>query len=189
MEMMNANISVDHEKGEQSQPNELQVDEQSSLFNTYGMQHKIYPSDYSKVREITSEIIVDAPSSFKEDKLLEQQISEIIKNAIKHGNKCQTEKKVMVWYTFSENARVIVEDEGEGFTNLEKWNQFNRERIRCFETGDFENMVKYVAYKDENSDETDGGNSLFAALEFWNGGMVYNHKKNKIAVARYYETP
>ena len=33
-------------------------------------------------------------------------------------------KKVKVWYDFSEtSARLIIEDEGEGFKDLEKWNE------------------------------------------------------------------
>ena len=63
-----------------------------------------------------------APLEIKEINLLEQQISEIIKNAVKHGNKCDQNKKVHVWYSFSPtHAHLIVEDEGEGFKDLEKW--------------------------------------------------------------------
>lgn len=33
----------------------------------------------------------------------------------------------------------------------------------------------------------DGDNGLIAALEFWNGGMIYNRKKNMIGVVRWYK--
>ena len=49
---------------------------------------------------------------------------------------------------------------------------------------DYEKMLGYLAFKTENSDETDGGNALFAAVEYWNVGMVYNKKKNAVAVKR-----
>ena len=41
------------------------------------------------------------PTEIRELNLLEQQISEVIKNAVKHGNRCDMNKKVTVWYSFS----------------------------------------------------------------------------------------
>lgn len=166
---------------------ELKVDENHILFNTQGMKYKEYPSDFKNIRKITTDILNDSPVECKNDKLLEQQISEIIKNAIKHGNRCNHNKVIRVWYDFTKRAKIIVEDQGEGFKNLEKWNAFNKKRLECFENEDFENMIHYVSYHDEYTDETDGGNSLFAALEYWNGGMIYNQKKNKVVAVRYYE--
>ena len=37
-----------------------------------------------------------------------------------------------------------------------------------------------------SSDEEDGGNSLIAALEYWNGGMIFNDTKNKVGVVRWF---
>ncbi len=34
------------------------------------------------------------------------------------------------------------------------------------------------------SDEHDGGSALFAAVEFWNGGVVFNAKRNCMAVLK-----
>ena len=131
-------------------------------------------------------IVQRAPERFKEVNLLEQQLSEIIKNAIKHGNKCDPNKKVKVWYDFNKRAKIIVEDEGEGIQQLEEWCKFNEERNKCFAEHDFENMEKFVSYRTKTSDDNDGGNALFAALEYWNGGMVWNAKKNKVVVVRFF---
>jgi hypothetical protein len=43
-------------------------------------------------------------------------------------------------------------------------------------------MSKYVSYRTEKSDELDGGNALFAALEYWNGGLVFDEKRTSVAV-------
>jgi hypothetical protein len=124
-----------------------------------------------------------APPEIKEINLLEQQVSEILKNAIKHGNKCEIAKKVKVWFTFdATSARLITEDAGEGFKDLEKWNEFHRARTRCFFEQDFEKMEKYISYRTIKSDDNDGGNALFATVEYWDGGVVFNKKRNRIAL-------
>ena len=38
-----------------------------------------------------------------------------------------------------------------------------------------------------STNSEDGGNSLIAALEFWNGGMIYNGAKNKVGVVRWFQ--
>jgi len=162
------------------------IDENHILFNTHGMYYKEFPSDLRQVRFYTVFIVQRAPEKFREVNLLEQQLSEMIKNAVKHGNKCDISKKVRVWYDFNKRAKIIVEDEGEGFKQLEEWIAFNDERNRCFDEHDYEGMEKYVSYRGKHSTEDDGGNALFAALEYWNGGMVWNAKKNKVVVARYF---
>ena len=39
-----------------------------------------------------------------------------------------------VWYYFTkEEARIIVEDEGEGFQAIKDWNEFNNQRQKCLQ--------------------------------------------------------
>lgn len=164
---------------------ELRSDENDVLFDTRNMLYKEFLSDYRQIRYFTLLIVQSAPLEIKEINLLEQQISEVIKNAVKHGNKCDIQKKVKVWYSFtSTHAHLIVLDEGAGFKDLEKWNEFNKKRIECLHTQDFEKLAEYVSFRTESSDDQDGGNALFAALEYWNGGFVYNGKRNGVAMLK-----
>lgn len=164
---------------------ELRSDDNDPLFDKANMLYKEFPSDFRQIRYFTLLIVQSAPLEIKEINLLEQQISEVIKNAVKHGNECDINKKVHVWYSFSAtHAHIIVEDEGEGFKDLEKWNEFNRKRIACLRDSDFESLADYVSFRTSKSDDHDGGNALFAALEYWNGGFVYNGKKNGVAMLK-----
>lgn len=164
---------------------DIVVDENSPLFDKTGMLHKEFPSDFRQIRYFTLLIVQSAPPDIKEINLLEQQISEIIKNAVKHGNRCDPEKKVRVWYDFSpEHAHLIVEDEGEGFRDLEKWNEFNRKRQTALEGNDFESLSEYVSFRGEKADDNDGGNALFAALEYWDGGFVFNTARNCVSMLK-----
>jgi hypothetical protein len=167
------------------QVQEIKVDENSPLFERTGMLHKEFPSDFRQIRYFTLLIVQSAPPDIKEINLLEQQISEIIKNAVKHGNRSNPEKKVRVWYDFSPlHAHLIVEDEGSGFQDIEKWNAFNRQRQKLLEGEDFEALSDYVSYRGELADDNDGGNALFAALEYWDGGFVFNSKRNCVSVLK-----
>lgn len=158
-------------------------DDDHRLFSKKDLFFKKFPSDYRQVRYFALLLVQKAPPEIKEINLLEQQICELLKNAIKHGNKNRSDKQVSVWYNFSpEHAHIIVEDEGEGFQNLEEWNEFNRRRLECLHSGDFEALADYVSYRTPESDDDDGGNALFAALEYWNGGIVFNAKRNSVAV-------
>ena len=47
-------------------------------------------------------------------------------------------------------------------------------------------MAKYVSFITDQSDENDSGNALFAALEYWDGGIVFNNKRNTVALAKYF---
>jgi hypothetical protein len=117
--------------------------------------------------------------------LLEQQVSELIKNAIKHGNECDPAKKIRVWYRFTATeARLIVEDEGPGFKDIEKWNIFNRKRMEYLDKEDFVGLMSYVSWRSKKSDQYDGGNALFAALEYWDRGVVYSDGRNAVAVGK-----
>ncbi|RPJ04158.1 MAG: ATP-binding protein [Spirochaetaceae bacterium] len=163
----------------------LDVNEDSKLFDKTGMFYKEFDSDFRQIRYYTLLVVQKAPSEIKEINLLEQQISEIIKNAVKHGNRCDPKKKVKVWYYFSvDKAHLIVEDEGDGFKDLEKWNEFNKKRVECFVNQNFDEMESYISFKTKKSDEHDSGNAMFAAVEYWNGGVVYNTKKNSVAVLK-----
>ncbi len=168
-----------------SEIKEILIDENSKLFDRTGMFYKKFPSDFRQIRYFTLLIVQKAPPEIKEINLLEQQISELIKNAIKHGNKNDPNKFVHVWFSFSEeHAHLIIEDEGEGFKRIEEWNEFNRKRIECFQNQNFEEMEKYISFITEDSDEYDSGNALFAAVEYWNGGVVFNNKRNCVAVLK-----
>ncbi len=170
-----------------SELKEIKVDEGSPLFDKTNMFYKEFPSDFRQIRYFTLLIVQTAPLEIKEINLLEQQISEIIKNAVKHGNKCDPERKVRVWYSFSpQHAHLVVQDEGDGFKDLEKWNDFNRKRLELLSHHDFENLQDFVSYRTLLSDDNDGGNALFAALEYWNGGFVFNTKRNAVAMLKKY---
>ncbi|MEI6876699.1 MAG: ATP-binding protein [Spirochaetota bacterium] len=166
---------------------ELRVDENATIFNKTGMLHKEFPSDSRQIRYFTLLIVQSAPPDIKEINLLEQQISEVIKNAVKHGNKSDPEKKVRVWYEFSpEHAHLIVEDEGDGFKDLEKWNEFNRQRQECLDRQDYEALAEYVSFRTRTSDDNDGGNALFAALEYWDGGFIFNQRRSSVAMMKFF---
>lgn len=163
------------------------VDEHNKLFDKKGMFHKKFVSDFRQIRYFTLLVVQKAPPEIKELNLLEQQISEIIKNAVKHGNHNNPKKHIDVWYSFSETyARLIVKDRGDGFKDIEKWNEFNQKRNECFQNQNFEEMSKYVSFITDASDENDSGNALFAALEYWDGGIVFNNKRNTVALAKHF---
>ncbi len=169
------------------EPKYISIDNANPLFSRKEMFYKEFPSDFQQIRYFTLLVVQKAPSVIRELNLLEQQISEVIKNAVKHGNKSDPEKTVKVWYRFmEEEAHIIVEDEGEGFQEIEKWNYFNRERYKCLSTEDYERMVNFVSYRTSHSQPEDGGNALFAAVEFWNEGFVFTSKKNCVAAKRKY---
>ena len=167
---------------------ELRSDGNDPLFDKTNMLYKAFPSNFRQIRYFTLLIVQSAPLEIKEINLLEQQISEVIKNAVKHGNNCDLNKQVHVRYSFSPtHAHIIVEDEGEGFKDLEKWNEFNKKRLDCLHNSNFEELSNYVSFRTKKSDEQDGGNALFAALEYWNGGFVYNDKRNGVAMLKRFQ--
>jgi len=160
-------------------------DDQHPLFSRDNMFSKEFPSDFRRIRYFTLMIVQKAPPEIKEINLLEQQISEIIKNAVKHGNKSDPEKTIKVWYAFStEEAKIIVEDEGNGFQNIDEWNSFNSSRQDCLSKEDYIKLADYVSFRTEKSDDNDGGNAMFAAVEYWNEGVVFSKKGNTVAVGK-----
>ncbi|MDR2072523.1 MAG: ATP-binding protein [Spirochaetaceae bacterium] len=168
---------------------EIEVNGASPLFNTDGLQYREFSSDFAKIRYYTLLLVSSAPSRIKEANLLEQQVSELIKNGIAHGNKKDPRKILKVWYSFSrESARIIVEDQGEGFQEIKEWNEFNKRRLECLQKQNFEKLIEYISFRSHDNDEKDGGNALFAALEYWNGGLVFNDKKNAVAAKKIFST-
>lgn len=161
--------------------------DKDSVWSTDNMKYKEFLGDIKKIREYAREILADTEMDNFDDALLQLQISEFIKNAIRHGNQLEKSKKVKVWYEINnDSAKLIIEDEGEGFKDLKKWNEFNKHRIFYIEKQDIQNVLKYATYKTENSTENDGGNFLFSALEYWDSGIIFNTKKNKIYVMKYF---
>jgi hypothetical protein len=164
---------------------ELLVSDDHELLSRSGLNYAVFPSDYQQIRYFTLLLVQRSRPKSDERLLLEQQVSEIIKNAIKHGNGCDASKQIKVWYRFtSREARLIVEDEGSGFADLEKWNIFNRKRQEYIDRQDFTALMSYASWRTRRSDAYDGGNALFAALEYWNLGVVYTVKRNTVAVGK-----
>ena len=164
---------------------ELIINENHPLFDRSGMFYKEFPSDFRQIRYFSLLIVQKAPPEIKEINLLEQQISEVIKNAVKHGNRNNPEKMIRVWYTFSTNhAHIVVEDAGEGFQGIEEWNDFNRRRVVAFQEQNFEELGNFISFRTNRSDEHDGGNAMFAAVEYWNDGVVFNNARNAVAVGK-----
>jgi serine/threonine-protein kinase RsbW len=163
----------------------LLINGQHRLFNTKGMKQKEFNIDFGRIRYLSHLISQQAPPEIREFNLLEQQISEIVKNAVRHGNLNDIRKKVRVWYFFDTgHARLIIQDEGTGFAKLEEWNEFFRKRMECFEQQDYEGMAGYISYRTEESTDDDGGNALFAAVEYWDEGVVFNETRNVVAVGK-----
>ncbi len=164
----------------------LIVDERNELFDAQGMRHIEFPSEFDGIRNFTAKVLEDCPEQFLEGKLLEQQLSEIIKNGIKHGNGCDPRKRLRVWYDLRKRVRFIVEDEGPGFVELDNWNDFFKRRQTALYNEDFDSFLALANWRGPKSDDSDGGNSLVAALEYWNGGMIYSEKRNKVGVVRWF---
>ena len=164
---------------------QIRVDGSHPLFDTDGMYHKTFNIDLSQVRRLSNLIAQKAPKHVQEINMLEQQISEIVKNAVRHGNGNDKDKALQIWFSFSDHeARLIVEDEGDGFQDIERWNEFYRKKIECYRNSDFEEMMNYLSFRTDSSTEVDGGNAMFAAIEYWNGGLVFNERRNAVAVRR-----
>tara|TARA_B100000614_G_scaffold141398_1_gene125591 strand:+ start:1116 stop:2018 length:903 start_codon:yes stop_codon:yes gene_type:complete len=178
---------VDDETTPRREPaiRQLQVNPDSPLFDTRSMYHKAFNLDISQVRRLANLIAQKAPPHLRDINILEQQISELLKNAVKHGNRNDPRKTVKVWFLFtSESARLIVEDEGDGFGELEAWNEFYRRKIQAYRSQDFEAMMNYLSFRTDRSTEHDGGNAMMAAVEYWNEGVVFNEARNTVAVMR-----
>ncbi|MBN8222359.1 MAG: ATP-binding protein [Spirochaetes bacterium] len=162
----------------------LLVDDQNSLFDTSGMRLFEFSSDYNQIRFYSLILTQGLPASLQFGRIMEQQVSEIVKNAIKHGNRGNILKKVRIWLELTDRVRYIVEDEGPGMYNLDEWNDFNRRRRNAMRENRIEDALALLTYRGKHSEENDGGNSLFAGLTFWDEGMIYNARKNKVVVLK-----
>lgn len=175
----------EQQPAERDSVRQLVVDPKSPLFDTRGMYHKVFHLDLSQVRRLANLIAQKAPPHLRDINILEQQISELLKNAVKHGNKNDPTKDLRVWFLFTEeSARMIVQDEGDGFQKLEEWNEFYRRKIEAYRAQDFERMMHYLSFRTDTSTDEDGGNAMMAAVEYWNEGVVFNERRNAIAVMR-----
>ena len=67
---------------------------------------------------------------------------------------------------------------------IREWNEFNVKRNDCLINEDYESLSEFVSYRTEKSDDNDGGNAMFAALEYWNNGVVFTEKANCVAVGK-----
>ena len=170
---------------------EIVINDNSPLFDKKGLEYKEFPSDYAKIRFYTVLLVSSAPSRIKESNLLEQQVSELVRNGIIHGNKYDPQKSIKIWYSFNDKeGRLIVEDQGEGFKEIKEWNEFNRKRLECLRKQDYKQLENYVSFRSKNTvndNNDDGGNALFAALEYWNAGLVFNTKGNVVAVKKIFD--
>lgn len=163
----------------------LVVDDNHINLDSRGLRFKSFNSDFRLIRFITMLITKHAPGDLKEKNILEQQISELIKNGAKHGNSYDKKKVIKIWFSITHcEAHIIIEDQGEGFKEIDKWNNFKMLRDNAFRSRNYQKMAKYAVWKGEYSRDDDGGNSLFAAIEYWNRGVVFNSKGNKVGVRR-----
>ena len=89
---------------------ELRSDDNDPLFDKTNMLKKEFPSDFRQIRYFTLLIVQSAPSEIKELNLLEQQISEVIKNGVKHGN---ADHFIVTLTGDSAHLRLSVKDNGQ----------------------------------------------------------------------------
>lgn len=177
--------AASEERADPDTVKQIRVDSSDPLFDATGMYHKTFYIDLSQVRRLSNLIAQKAPKHVQEINMLEQQVSEIIKNGVRHGNQNDTNKALQIWFSFNDHeARLIVQDEGNGFQDIEQWNEFYRKKVECYRNGDFDEMMNFLAFRTDKSTDADGGNAMFAAIEYWNGGLVFNDERNAIAVCR-----
>ncbi|MBN1617014.1 MAG: ATP-binding protein [Spirochaetales bacterium] len=164
---------------------EILVSDTHPLMARKYLNYAEFKSDYQQIRYYTLLLVKHCRPKSDERLLLEQQVSEIIKNAIKHGNECDPSRLIKVWYRFTVNeARLIVEDEGSGFQDIEKWNLFNSKRQEYIDKEDYGALMSYASWRTAKSDTYDGGNAMFAAIEYWNQGVVYSTARNTVALGK-----
>lgn len=151
------------------------------------MHHRQLQSKYSLIRYYALQTVKTLPIQEQHKKLLEQQIAELIQNAVVHGNKSREELTINVWHTFKKNIfTIIIEDEGMGFTELEHWTQWNQKRTECLAGNNHEEFQLYASYQKRGSftPEYFGGTGLFTAIEYWNGGFSFSQERNMVTASK-----
>ena len=117
--------------------------------------------------------------------VLDMQIYELVLNAMQHGNGNDPKKKVRVWYKFNDDmGKIFVGDEGAGFIRLEEWNDFYKHRQEAIRSKDFKQMMKYASFRGEKASGKNAGIGLFGAMEYWDSGLIFNAKRNKVAALK-----
>lgn len=163
----------------------IEIDDDHDLFNKAGLEYKRFFLSADKIRRASTFLACTMPIFFDEINRLEYQAYELLKNAVKHGNKGKMWKPVKVWYSTCTNyAHLIIEDTGKGFQKIEEWNEFYRQRMLCCHHRDYKRLLHFLAFKTGASDKHDNGTALFSAIEYWNKGIVFNEQRNVIAVKR-----
>ena len=103
----------------------LIVNGRSELFQKNGFEYREFSSNPEAVRFESLLIVQTVPDYIPDQNLLEQQISELLLNAIVHGNDCDPQKYVRVWYDCRDTVfSMIIQDEGNGFQDIELWNRW-----------------------------------------------------------------
>ncbi len=168
----------------------IQIDDAHQLFDKTDMTYREFETSFGMIRYDALLLMQNLPAEFAETALLEVQISELLKNAMEHGNKYDSDKIVRTWSRFDgAEFRLIVEDEGAGFHDIERWNEWARIRQECIRLKNTEKLLLYLGYQPQGTayygrNDGIGGVSLFAAESYWNCGIVFSSKRNCVAVSR-----
>lgn len=185
LEKVNALYTQSIYAGEHSHT-ELVIDNFHPIWRTMKGDPLTYPSQMDKIRVFSREMTSPVPEGYEEKHLLTQQVSEIVKNAMRHGNKKNPKKHICVYREWKDNwFHIVVKDEGKGFLELEKWNEFNKKRLQAITNQDLDSFMSYAQWKGKDSTQEDGGNSLFAALEYWDSGIVFRSDRTTVGASKY----
>ena len=172
----------------------LAIDETNDCWNEIpNMRCFEYFSILENLRMYATEVGREAPEQMRQNFVLEQQISELIKNAMIHGNKMQAEKKVRVYFSFmglDGLAKLVVESEVCGFENAHEWNDFvlKRENVLNDMSLPIEERMKYLNFESTANDcdgkILSGGNALLASPAYWNLGVTVSIEKKRVCAMR-----
>lgn len=168
----------------------IYVDDNHRLFDLSGMEKHIFETDFKRLRYYSLLLVQKLPPDFAGLSLLESQVFELLKNGMEHGNRYDEDKLLTVWSGFTDSGfRIVVQDEGEGFREVDRWNEWSRIRLESLRNGDGDVFRQYLGYKPSGTGFYErnggvGGLSLFAAEEFWNNGLVFSSKGNRVAAGR-----
>jgi hypothetical protein len=169
----------------------ININNQSELLNKTGYNYLEFESNIYAVKFYALLIIQNIPNYVPEQVLLKQQISELLSNAIIHGNNNESQKKIHIWFNYiTDIFSLIIQDEGNGFHNIEEWNEWCKQRREYINTNKLYQHPQYLTYNKNKLYHTHlessylNGTALFAAVEYWNCGVVYTEKGNTVAVRK-----